>query len=394
MSSSSFDADNLPSSAHASGSSTLRRDPWLVLDALLQTLTEASNTTRSIQATVEALCEATSSNTAYWYSKTSGKILVEVGQPLVPHEWFNKLIASELPKLKSVNEFQLWRNPNKTATVKTALFLWSAKTNGLVVALRGANEPDYDDRDIKVAQVTLKLLLAQRANNLTSTKKLLVSLLQCLTTIIDAKDPFTAGHSERVARIATLLVKKMELGETAQADVFLAGLLHDVGKIGLRDDVLQRPGKLSREEMDEVRQHPLISDRIVASIKPFERLRQAVRHHHERYDGTGYPDRLAKDDIPILARILAVADACDAMMSPRRYRPAHSPIDIDAVFASESGRQFDPLVVRAFMAIRHDIYPPIYQKGFAESALHAIDSIVDNMTEATAVKLPPFSKPQ
>ena len=140
--------------------------------------------------------------------------------------------------------------------------------------------------------------------------------------------------------------------------------------------------------MTEVRQHPIIGERIVASIKPFDRLRPAVRHHHEAYDGRGYPDRLMGENIPLLGRVLAVADACDAMMSPRRYRSARAPHEIDNVFNSESGRQFDPLVVQAFMSVRHEIYPPIYQKGIGESAFHAIETIVDNMTDASMLKLP------
>lgn len=174
--------------------------------------------------------------------------------------------------------------------------------------------------------------------------------------------------------------------------MYLAGLLHDVGNIGVRDELLQKPGKLTREEMEEVQQHPLIGDRIVASIKPFDRLRAGVRHHHERFDGGGYPDKLAKDDIPLVARILGLADACDAMMSARRYRPARTPVEIDGVFTREAGRQFDPIVVRAFMAVRHEIYPPIYQKGLGESAFHAIENIVDNMTDASAMQLPPLKR--
>jgi HD-GYP domain-containing protein (c-di-GMP phosphodiesterase class II) len=113
-----------------------------------------------------------------------------------------------------------------------------------------------------------------------------------------------------------------------------------------------------------------------------------VRNHHEHFDGSGYPDGLAGEAIPQLARVLCVADALDAMMSPRRYRPARSPIEIDAVMKSESGKQFDPVVVAAFMAVRHQIYPPIYQKGIGESAYHAIQSMVENQTETTAA-LPP-----
>ena len=145
-----------------------------------------------------------------------------------------------------------------------------------------------------------------------------------------------------------------------------------------------KPGKLTPQEYDEIKQHPVIGERIVASIEPFRRLCPAVRHHHERYDGKGYPDGLSGEAIPMLARVLGVADALDAMMSPRRYRPARSPIEIDAVVTHETGKQFDPVVVAAFMAVRTQIYPPIYQKGIGESAYHAIETMVDNQTETSA----------
>ena len=137
----------------------------------------------------------------------------------------------------------------------------------------------------------------------------------------------------------------------------------------------------------------MIGERVVASIEPFRRLCPAVRSHHERYDGSGYPDGLAGEPIPLLGRVLAVADALDAMMSPRRYRPARSPLEIDAVMVNETGRQFDPAVVAAFMAVRTQIYPPIYQKGIGESAFHAIESMVDHQTE-TSAPLPAGAAPK
>ena len=149
-----------------------------------------------------------------------------------------------------------------------------------------------------------------------------------------------------------------------------------------------KAAKLTVAEYDEIKQHPLIGEKIVASIEPFRRLCPSVRHHHERYDGSGYPDGLSDEAIPQLARILGVADALDAMMSPRRYRPARSPIEIDAVMTTESGKQFDPVVVAAFMAVRMQIYPPIYQKGIGDSAYHAIETMVENQTE-TSLPLPP-----
>jgi HD-GYP domain-containing protein (c-di-GMP phosphodiesterase class II) len=383
-----------------SQSEYFRRDPWTALEGLLKSLTDTTNTIRSIQATVEAAAEALSVDTAFWYSKASNRVSAIAGTKPMDAAWcvqFGQMLVSRTPQTEDVI---LWKNPPPNAENEpiSALLCRTDLSPGCIIVVTFDPNRTFDESDTKVARFTLKMLLSQRMQAMAGTKNLLVGLLHSLTTIIDAKDPFTAGHSERVARIANLIARQMRLSEGQIGDVYLAGLLHDVGKIGLRDEVLQKPSKLTREEYEEVQLHPVISERIVASIKPFDRLRGAVRHHHERWDGTGYPDRLAREAIPLLARVIAVADACDAMMSPRRYRPGQSPIDIDIVFNQETGKQFDPAVVKAFMAIRHEVYPPIYQKGIGESAYHAIDNIVEDLTGTTTSKLPalptlPSSRP-
>jgi HD-GYP domain-containing protein (c-di-GMP phosphodiesterase class II) len=370
------------------------RDPWLVLESLLVKLGEATSTNQSVALAVEAARSAVDADVAYWYARNSGKVTGLCGSRDYPAERAGSLARQLLGRLPAGNETLRWVNPDG-ATEKipdSAVVVSDGRTQGCLVVLGFDPGRRFDDGDTKAVRMALKMLLAQRAQGQASMKSLLLGLLHCLTTIIDAKDPYTAGHSERVARIAVLLVKQMGLSPAQEGDVFLAGLLHDVGKIGLPDELLQRPGRLNGAEMEEMRKHTIIGDRIVTSIKPFERLRPAVRNHHEHYDGKGYPDKLAGEAIPLLARVLAVADACDAMMSPRRYRSARSPYEIDAVFTAEAGQQFDPAVVRAFMAIRHEIYPPIYQKGIGESAFHAIESIVDNLTDNSMLRLPALAK--
>ena len=373
-----------PTRAVASGGTP---DPWGVLERLLATLAVSDSTAHAVRATVEATYDALGADTAYWYSRTAGKASEIRG---ADHFTFEQcgLMARKLLQSAGERDVVAWANPAAKDGPGAILLAKVASTQGCIVAVRVAPAQPFAPTDEKLVRLALKLLLSQRSQAQAGTKQLLLGLVHSLTTIIDAKDPYTAGHSERVARIAVLLGQRMGLSQAIQGDVFLAGLLHDVGKIGIRDDVLQKPGKLTTEEFEEIRQHPVIGDRIVASIKPFGRLRPAVRHHHERYDGTGYPDKLAGEAIPLLARVMAVADSCDAMMSPRRYRPGLSPIQIDAVMASERGKQFDANVVAAFMAVREKIYPPIYQKGIGESAFHAIDNIVDNLTESSMLKLP------
>jgi HD-GYP domain-containing protein (c-di-GMP phosphodiesterase class II) len=207
-------------------------------------------------------------------------------------------------------------------------------------------------------------------------KEGVLGLVRCLISVIDAKDSCTAGHSERVSRIAVRIGRQMGLAKQTIDDLRLAGLLHDVGKVGVRDAVLLKAGRLTADEEAHIRAHVVIGDQIVSSIRPFARLRPGVRHHHERYDGKGYPDGLAGESIPMLGRILAVADSCDAMMSARRYRGALTPAQIDATLLEGAGGQWDPVVVEAFMACRHQVYPAIEQTGVGESVALAIDGIL------------------
>jgi HD-GYP domain-containing protein (c-di-GMP phosphodiesterase class II) len=156
--------------------------------------------------------------------------------------------------------------------------------------------------------------------------------------------------------MAARLGQQMGLPEPVLSDLFLAGLLHDIGTIGLRETVLQKPGRLTIEEMAHIQEHPVIGDQLLADLRPLQHLRPGVRHHHERHDGKGYPDGLAGEQIPLLARILAVAEACDAMLSNRPYRPALTPANVETALVEGAGTQWDPEVVAYFLACRHDVF--------------------------------------
>lgn len=177
----------------------------------------------------------------------------------------------------------------------------------------------------------------------------LIDTLNALVTSIEAKDPYTHEHSQRVTEYAMSVARLMGLGEDEIEMLNFAAMLHDIGKIGVRDDVLTKPGKLTNEEYDVIKLHPIVGERIV---KPLGLVREEVaiiRHHHERFDGRGYPDGLKGDQIPVLARIVAVADAFDAMTSTRSYRRA---LPVEAAVSEMqrcSGVQFDPDVVSAIV---------------------------------------------
>jgi HD-GYP domain-containing protein (c-di-GMP phosphodiesterase class II) len=171
---------------------------------------------------------------------------------------------------------------------------------------------------------------------------------------IDARDPYTARHSEKVAAYAVELAHALGLPPADCERIHLSGMLHDVGKVALERSVLHKPGVLSQDEWDEVRKHPALSAHIIGAVARFAIYVPGARHHHERYDGGGYPDGLAGEAIPLDARVLAVADAYDAMTSDRSYRPALSHAQALARLQADAGTQFDPACVAAFARLDLD----------------------------------------
>jgi PAS domain S-box-containing protein len=185
----------------------------------------------------------------------------------------------------------------------------------------------------------------------TDMKELLLGTVKSLSNAIDAKSPWTAGHSERVTHYALEIGRMMSFQEGDLKDLELAGLLHDVGKIGLYDAILNKPAALTREEYEAVKKHPLRGVGLLEPIKQLNRIIPCVRHHHERLDGSGYPDGLKGERIPLWARILAVADAFDSMTSDRPYRRAFGKEDAIQELKRCSVTQFDPDVVKTFIGI-------------------------------------------
>lgn len=179
--------------------------------------------------------------------------------------------------------------------------------------------------------------------------------ITALARAIDAKSPWTAGHSERVTNYALEMAGHLELSEQERLDLHRGGLLHDVGKIGISAAILNKPGKLSEEEMEAMRQHPVIGGRILAPIEAFRSALPVVLYHHEAWDGSGYPEGLAGEGIPRLARILAVADVFDALTSDRPYRPGWAAAEAEAYIGERGGKSFDPEAVVAFRKWRKDL---------------------------------------
>jgi putative nucleotidyltransferase with HDIG domain len=202
-------------------------------------------------------------------------------------------------------------------------------------------------------------------------QELFAGLVRSLTAAVDAKDPYTCGHSERVARIAVELARELGLAEAELGDVYLAGLLHDIGKIGVPDSVLGKRGSLTADEFAQITQHVLIGCRILEGFGGIAHLLPSVLSHHERFDGTGYPHGLEGEAIPLLARILAVADCYDAMNTARPYRAPLPRDQIEATLTRGRDRQWDGEVIDAFFRVRNRIYA-IQPRGVGDSVWFAL----------------------
>ncbi len=174
--------------------------------------------------------------------------------------------------------------------------------------------------------------------------------IQALALALDAKDPHTRGHSERVAKYAVEIGRELKLSENDLEMLHYAGILHDIGKIGISDTVLNKVGKLTEEEFKLIQMHTEIGDRVVRPVTFLRGVAQVIRHHHERYDGRGYPDRIKGEEIPLGARIMAVADAFDAMTYDRVYRAGMSKEEAVNELIRGKGTQFDPAIVDVFVS--------------------------------------------
>ena len=241
-------------------------------------------------------------------------------------------------------------------------------TIGWLLAFNPPDDRLFHAADSELIQPVASLIATQQANArvYSDLKELIFGVIRALTAAIDAKDPYTSGHSERVARIAVRLSEELNMSPTQRGDLYVMGLLHDVGKIGVDDAVLKKAGPLTPDEYNKVKAHVEIGVHILSDLKRLSHLLPGVRHHHESFDGTGYPDGLAGETIPFEARILAVADSYDAMSSTRPYRKRLSPGQIDDILRKGSNVQWDPRIIDALFKCRADI-EMIRQKGIGES---------------------------
>jgi len=201
------------------------------------------------------------------------------------------------------------------------------------------------EREELLARILAHLRLQQAIQDLEDAESVLVFIAR----VVEAKDAYTEHHIERVAHTAHALGRQMGLDQKGLETLRRGALLHDIGKIGIKEAILNKPGPLTQEERAEMERHVLIGEDACRPLRTLEGVLPIIRHHHERWDGTGYPDRLAGEAIPLLARIVAVADVLDALTSQRPYRDAWPESEAYAYIEEQAGTQFDPVVVEALM---------------------------------------------
>ena len=201
---------------------------------------------------------------------------------------------------------------------------------------------------------TIKTINEQLHDKNEELERAYLDTIGILRQTVEAKDPYTRGHSDRVSEYSVLIGKKLGLDEKTLHILKIGGLFHDIGKIGIPDSILLKESKLSDEEYSQIKNHPMIGVHMLGDAAIFTDILPIVKHHHERYDGRGYPSQLVGDDIPYVARIAAVADTFDAMTSKRSYRDS-LPIDVvRAEIERCSGTQFDPNIAKVFLDIMNN----------------------------------------
>ena len=209
------------------------------------------------------------------------------------------------------------------------------------------------EEELEAYHKNLEQLVKERTSNLQQAllviKKGHLDSVKVLAGAIDAKDPYTRGHSDRVRKMSMRIAMKMGFSEEKLENLVFGALLHDIGKIGIRDEVLQKKGPLSPEEYQYVQQHPLIGVKIIEGIDFFKDKISMIRNHHEQYDGSGYPDGLIGEVIPLEARIIAIPDAFDAMTTLRPHRKAMPVEDVILEMGKGKGKQFDPQILEIFL---------------------------------------------
>jgi putative two-component system response regulator len=267
------------------------------------------------------------------------------------------LVLSDV-RMPRCDGFDLCRALKSAATTRllpVVLMTGTAEARDRITAIE-AGATDFVTKPIDQPELKARVRSLMQIKRYTDDLDSAEAVLRSLALMIEARDAYTDGHCQRLARYATELGLLLNLSEDDLATLGRGGYFHDIGKIALPDAILQKPGPLSAAEFEQVKQHPVVGDRLCGDLRALARVRPIVRHHHERLDGSGYPDSLVGDAIPLLAQIIGIVDVYDALTTTRPYHQAVSSAEALAVLATEVQRGWRRAdLVEAFTGARQGV---------------------------------------
>ncbi|MCK4873659.1 MAG: HD domain-containing protein [Phycisphaerales bacterium] len=311
------------------------------------------------------------------------------GRPLCGDDELGRLTATVVGHLRRsktqvilpyASDQDRWADPMGRCILAHPL-LWEGKTVGAIIAGdKLGDDPDPTTGEIKLLDASAAYLniFLENAALYRDQQALFLGTLEALTASIDAKDTYTCGHSQRVAWLSKQLAEAARFEAETVERIHITGVVHDIGKIGVPEAVLCKPGRLTKEEFDEIKKHPERGARILKDVPQLRDVIPGVLHHHERMDGKGYPHGLSGHDIPESARVIALADSFDAMSSTRTYRAAMSRDQVFEEIERCSGTQFDSHLVPCFLDLDFSIYDEMVRQ---HKAAHPVPAALQNATD-------------
>jgi len=280
------------------------------------------------------------------------EIQLKVGEGVVGHT----AATGEPVMIEDVEQSELWsvrvdqKTHFRTRSILSVPLMFREKVVGVVQLINKTGGRFFDERDLQCARM-MAIPIATALVNARLFRDLEQTFMETALALADAiekRDRYTAGHTRRVTRYSLMIADRIGIDSAERKWLALSGILHDIGKIGIRDKILNKDGPLANDEFENMKQHTILGAEIVEKVSSLEKVIDGILYHHEKLDGTGYPHGLKGDKIPLFARIIAVADTYDAMTTDRPYRKGMSSETALQELERHKGTQFDPAIVDAF----------------------------------------------
>ena len=272
------------------------------------------------------------------------------------------LLDLMMPGMNGIDVCSKLKNSFETRLIPVVMITAASGQKEKIRAI-DAGADDFLNKPINLPELKARVNSLLRMKHLNDSLNHSENVIATLANAIEAKDEYTVGHNVRVSDYATRLAKKAGFSVQEQSMVRKAGILHDIGKIGVPDSILTKTGPLTDDEFAKITRHPLNGDKILKPLATMREIREAVLHHHERYDGKGYPHGLKEEEIPLIARIIAIADSYDAMTSTRAYRKALGKETAIAELHNMAGEMWDPQLVDMFIEMIESDTPELQLTG-------------------------------